>query len=128
MDNKVLGDIFNINNGKIFTINNNGVNILYNGGKKTYKTNGISNLDPNKSYIVIHKQNGLVSWIEKGKNICVGNNAFILDNKGDNKYILKYFYYIFVAIPNIIICHLHGSVQPTLKKTDIYNIGIRDVN
>tara|TARA_R110000822_G_scaffold95742_1_gene218535 strand:- start:1914 stop:2300 length:387 start_codon:yes stop_codon:yes gene_type:complete len=124
-----LGSILSINNGKQMKRVEEGVNLLYNGGKKTYRTNDKSNLEPDKSYIVIHKQNGLVSWIQKGQNVCVGNNAFYLENKDlTQPSLLKYLYFVFVSMPQIITQHLHGSVQPTLRKSDISNIGIRPVS
>ena len=98
-----LGSILSINNGKQMKRVEEGVNLLYNGGKKTYRTNDKSNLEPDKSYIVIHKQNGLVSWIQKGQNVCVGNNAFYLENKDlTQPSLLKYLYFVFVSMPQII--------------------------
>ena len=122
----MLKNLCNIKNGKLYKIEENGDNILYNGGKKTYKTNEKSNLEPDKEYIIIHKQSGSVSLIRKEEAIksCIGNNAIYLRVKDEcEKQLLnRFLYYSLVAKPHIIKQLQHGSNQLTIKISDIEKI------
>jgi len=124
-----LKNICYIYNGKPYLTNDNGKNTLYNGGLKTYTTNGESNLIPNTEYIIIHKQSASVSFINKSQSAttCIGNNAFYITLKEDEKCLLKYLYYVLKFTPKILKQLQKGAVQPSINKTDISNLEIEYV-